>query len=707
MKYPVGVRILSYLAFLLPCLFVFLEVAVADAGHGSEQQGRQKTDKSFREGEILVKFSSDVKPSETTKVHNKYGSKRMGNLRQGHLERVFIAPGLTVEDAVSFYNAEPAVEYAEPNYTVSINALPDDPDFPSLWNLDDTGQWNGVVKADIGTAKAWDITTGSRDVVVAIVDSGVDYNHSDLAANIWENTAEKNGIPGFDDDGNGYIDDIHGIDTFNHDSDPFDDNGHGTHVAGTVGAVGNNGIGIAGVNWNVQIMPCKFIGASGKGDIAGAVECLDYISMMKDMGVNVVATNNSWGELPKAPQSLYDAIYGQMDILFVAAAGNLASRDLAIYPSGYYLPNVISVAATDWEDRMAGFSNYGKRTVHVGAPGNPIYSTFRNNTYSWLFGTSMAAPHVTGLAALIRSYYAEADWRATKNLIFAGGDDTPAMLGKTVSGKRINAYGSLVCEDEPVFSVLKFPADNSSDRIGEPQTLAALSINCAEAVGPVSVDGTGGVSVELFDDGIPPDIEAGDGIFSAEWVPESKFADLVFASPTGEETIEAALPAIFTDALSGAVMGEYYEAVVEVQGGTGPYTWAIASGSLPEGLELLSDSGRIVGTPLSAGSEFTLLVTDSRLGQATETFFLNVNTIEILEAIYLRNDKTLEVVAGSLYGPDAYLGIEGYGPMTFDEAKQVWKVEVPDLKKWELPESVTVYGPEGIMTALVDDKWSK
>ena len=217
------------------------------------------------------------------------------------------------------------VAYAEPNYLLYSTTTPNDPNFGDLWGLHNTGQAGGTAGADIHAPEAWDITTGSANVVVAVIDTGVDYNHPDLAANMFRNTADCN-ANGVDDDGNGYIDDCYGIDTANNDSDPMDDNNHGTHVSGTIGAVGNNSVGVVGVNWNVRIMPCKFLDASGSGSTSGAIDCLNYVAIMKDRGVNIVATSNSWGG-GGFSQALYDAIDAQRQrgILFIAAAGNSAA----------------------------------------------------------------------------------------------------------------------------------------------------------------------------------------------------------------------------------------------------------------------------------------------------------------------------------------------------------------------------------------------
>ena len=238
---------------------------------------------------------------------------------------------------------------------------------------------------------------------MAVIDSGIDYTHEDLAANMWQNPGE---VPGnsIDDDGNGYIDDVPGIDTFNGDSDPIDDNDHGTHVAGIVGAVGDNNIGVVGVNWQVQMMALKFLDSGGVGSVEDAIEALDYVIDMKvNHGINVKITNNSWGG-GAFSQALYDTVAAarDADILFIAAAGN-ANQDndeSPHYPSSFDLSNVIAVSASDHNDAKASFSQWGSVSVDVAAPGADILSTTRSNTYSTFSGTSMATPHESGLAAV-------------------------------------------------------------------------------------------------------------------------------------------------------------------------------------------------------------------------------------------------------------------------------------------------------------------
>jgi len=356
--------------------------------------------------------------------------------------------GADVLQTVQQLAGQPGIAYAEPNYVLSIAATPNDPRFGELWGLHNTGQSGGKADADIDAPEAWDLSTGSSTVVVGVIDTGVDYTHPDLAANIWTNPGETPG-DGIDNDGNGFVDDYYGWDFYNNDNDPFDDNGHGTHVAGTIGAVGNNGTGVVGVNWNVQIMPIKFLGAGGSGSTSAAVQAVNYATLMRNRGVNVVLTNNSWGG-GSFSQALYDAIAasGQANMLFVAAAGN-ANSNSPMYPAGYDLPNIISVAATDQSDAKASFSNYGADWVDLGAPGVGILSTTPSNTYSVKDGTSMAAPHVSGVAALAWSMNPQATYETIRDAIFTGVDKIPALdaaQGSTTpvaTGGRLNAYNTL------------------------------------------------------------------------------------------------------------------------------------------------------------------------------------------------------------------------------------------------------------------------
>jgi subtilisin family serine protease len=495
---------------------------------------------------ILVRFMTTAPPWARAQAHAMTGASvhRSFTLVEG-LQVVRVPRGMTVKDAIERYQRDPAVLYAEPNWIVSHQAAPNDPRFGEMWGLNNTGQSGGQAGADIDAVEAWNLTTGSRSVVVAVIDSGVDWNHPDLAGNMFRNTRDCNSN-GIDDDGNGQIDDCVGIDTANNDSNPADDNNHGTHVAGTIGAVGANGVGVTGVNWTVSVMACKFLTATGNGSTGDAIECMEYIKLMKDRGVDVVASNNSWGG-GGFSQSLFDAIdaHLQRGILFIAAAGNNSSNNDAtpFYPAGYFLPNVISVAATTRTDALASFSNFGRQTVALGAPGASILSTTPNNTYAVFSGTSMATPHVSGVAALLKAHDPTRDWRAIKNLILAGGDTIPA-LANTVTQKRLNARGALACSNAPVFSRLLPIGASVTGAVGTAVDLAALNINCASPNGNVVVAvEPGGQTVTLVDDGLGADRAAGDGIYSGRWVPTA-VGSYTITFPGG-------------DAITAQVLGDY------------------------------------------------------------------------------------------------------------------------------------------------------
>jgi subtilase family serine protease len=440
------------------------------------------------------------------------------------LHRVTLPPGVQVKDAVRSYLDDPAVLYAEPNYIVRAHVIPNDPRFGEQWGLQNTGQMGGTPGADINAPGAWDLTTGSSSVVVVIIDSGVDYTHPDLMPNMRRATADCN-TNGIDDDGNGFADDCYGINTIYGGSDPMDDHFHGTHSAGTIGAVGNNAAGMAGLNWSIGMKACKFLDANGLGTIAGAVACLDYVKSLHDSGVPILATNNSWGGAPYS-QALYDAIdaHRQRGILFIASAGNDARDARIFYPAALSveLSNVITVAATTQFDQLASFSNFGRFVVDLGAPGTSILSTAPGGGYALRNGTSMATPHVTGVAALLKAQDPSRDWRAIRNLLLAGGDDNTALGGITVTGKRLDARGSLTCANSVLLRRLRPFDDTAFLTLGESLDLAALHINCANPNGDVTVTvSPGGDTVVLKDDGIGEDLDAGDGVYTALWMPQT------------------------------------------------------------------------------------------------------------------------------------------------------------------------------------------
>src|SRR5438046_5277798 len=424
-------RVASIRIALICTLIMFFAAGVKNS---SGQAPGPSLISKYVSDQLLVRFAPGVPASARAAAHAASGAAVVKGFEtlEG-LELVKLPQRLKVEEAIRRYRQIPTVLDEDATYIVHALGVPNDPQSGPLWGL------NNSSDADIDGPEAWGITTGSSNVVVGVIDTGIDYNHEHLSANMYSNTAHCNNN-GIDDDGNGFIDDCYGVDFANNDSDPMDDDQHGTHVSGTIGAVGNNGIGVAGVNWNVKLMACKFLNAGGSGSTDGAVSCLNYLSMMKDRGVNIVATNNSWGG-GEFSQALYDAIdaHRQRGILFMAAAGNSAldNDTVSFYPANYYLPNIIAVAATTSTDARASFSNFGRRTVHLGAPGDQILSTTPNKTYGTLSGTSMGTPYLTGVAALLKAQDGTRDWRAIRNLILAGGDNKSSLSNK-VTQNRLN-----------------------------------------------------------------------------------------------------------------------------------------------------------------------------------------------------------------------------------------------------------------------------
>lgn len=522
----------SWVLILLGCLSILAPVGVR--AQTFPQKSAVQASK-YMQDRILVRFRPATSAAEMQAAHTAVGFRVLSDFSAvDRLQMIQLAPGTNVHDAIRMYRNNPSVLYAEPDYIVQVTGAPNDPFFSTQWNMQNTGQTGGTVGADIHATQAWNITTGSAGVVVAVLDTGVDYNHPDLGQNIWSapngfTTSSINGIPVQCAAG------AHGLNVIDNSCDPFDDNGHGTHVSGIIGAVGNNGTGVAGVNWNVQILPCKFIAANGFGDISHAIACLSFVKQLKESGLNIVVSNNSWGG-GEVSQSLQDAIAAQMadGILFVAAAGNdFSDNDLfPFFPANIFLPNVISVAASTRTDDIVSFSNLGRHTVHLAAPGNEILSTTPFNTYSIFSGTSMAAPHVAGVAALLKAQDPTRDWRAIKNLILAGGDSLPTMA-PTITQKRLNAFGAMTCTNSAVQKRLLPIPDTIAASVGSAVVLSFLNINCAQPGGNVSVTITpGNQTVSLVDDGIGNDQATDDGIYTGQFNPTA-LGNYVLQFPDG------------------------------------------------------------------------------------------------------------------------------------------------------------------------------
>lgn len=348
--------------------------------------------------------------------------------------------------AIEALKQHPDVKAIEANRTFKLLAQPNDPNFAAQY-----------FHQRLKTPDAWELSTGSKKVVVGVIDSGVNYLHPDLADNMWTNPGEA-GLDEMgrdkasnqvDDDGNGFVDDVHGWDFIDNDNDPMDDHGHGSHCAGVIGAKGNNAAGVTGINWDVSIAALKFIdGLTGEGDVAGAALALEYALAM---GMDI--SNNSYGGVveslpgPDEEDIMRDAIAAAAakGHLFVAAAGNEAMDNdvLPSIPASYRLPNIISVAATNSSDNLAFFSNFGAQSVHIGAPGVSILSTVLGTGYKRFDGTSMASPMVAGAAALLKAQYPEMDAVELKARLLESSDPLPALDGMTITGGRLNVSKAL------------------------------------------------------------------------------------------------------------------------------------------------------------------------------------------------------------------------------------------------------------------------
>jgi subtilisin family serine protease len=443
-------------------------------------------------GEILVGFRDGVSAAEQNKVLAQVGAREKRKFQRIHGALLELKPE-KVERALEQLQSDERVRYAERNALIHLDALPNDPFFSRLWGLNNTGQTvqglTGLPDADIDAPEAWNVTTGSNAVTVAVIDTGIDGSHPDLSSQMWINAGESCSgcrTDGIDNDGNGYVDDWRGWDWVNHDNNPADDHGHGTHVAGTIGAAGNNGIGVTGVNWQARLMPLKFLSSAGSGTTADAVGAVLYAA---DKRADVM--NNSWGG-DTYSQALADAIAVADDrgSLFVAASGNSSNDNDAApdYPSSYDNPNVISVAATEHRDGLAWFSNIGRATVDLGAPGLNVYSTWPGGSYQFLTGTSMAAPHVSGAAALVKAAFPNASDLGIKSLLLSSVDPNASLAGRTSTGGRLNVGTAVTCNATPKV-LFDAPGAGFNVDVGTPIAIAAIASNCADPSG-IQLSGT-------------------------------------------------------------------------------------------------------------------------------------------------------------------------------------------------------------------------
>lgn len=416
-------------------------------------------------GEVLVKFKASMGAS-LGPIKGKHLASLVAGLPaeaqaalqdvQGTALRAFprirmlqvkIPADLPVPQAVATLNANGAVENAEPNHMIFTSQVaPNDGSFPLQWALNNTGQTGGVLNADISAPEAWTVQRDGSATIVAVIDTGVDYNHPDLIPSMWKNFRDiKNN--GVDEDQNGWVDDFYGIDAFHNTGKPWDDNGHGTHVAGIIGAAGNNTAGVCGVTWKTRIMSLKFLDNTGSGSVADAITCIKYaLSIKTREGYPRMVINASW-TVPEFSQALFDAINTARTagVLFVTAAGNAgANNDVTpVYPANFALDNIVSVGASTNKDLRPSWSNYGFNTVHLFAPGSSILSTYKKN-YALLSGTSMSCAHVSGAAALVWTKNPALLWNSVKALILNGVDLKNSFFQRCKTGGRLNLQKPVV-----------------------------------------------------------------------------------------------------------------------------------------------------------------------------------------------------------------------------------------------------------------------
>lgn len=447
---------------LIFCSLWFLSAGISTAGQRVARQGPsalqyQKSidcslpmdqTQEYVPGELIIKWRSSANGELIKAARKQTPHKVLRRFPLTGAQHWRLGSGMTVEQALNLLRLPPfasEIEYAQPNYIYTVDAIPDDPLRGEQWAFHNVGQTNGNPDADVDALEAWQVERGSESVVVAVIDSGIDYTHEDLAANIWTNPGE---IPdnGVDDDGNGYVDDIHGWDFVNNDNDPMDDYDHGTPVAGIIGAVGNNGEGVAGVCWKVSLMPLKAINDRGSGSDATYIAAIVYAAQK-----GVIITNSSWGRESRYSKALEQAIASSGG-LFVTSAGN-SSTSQKHYPAAYSLSNIISVAATCICDNLACFSNWSPTWVDLAAPGVDVLTTQIQGGYRLFSGTSASAPFVSGTAALLLAQNPGQSVAQLKSRIMATVDILPSLAGTSVAGGRLNIRQAVGAGELPQDSI--------------------------------------------------------------------------------------------------------------------------------------------------------------------------------------------------------------------------------------------------------------
>lgn len=575
------------------------------------------------------------------------------------MRRVNLNSTADLAAALIAFKQDPNVSFVEPDYRVSLQDIPDDPSFGTTWGLNNEGQTGGADDADIDAPEAWEVEKGSSSTIVAVIDTGVDYTHPDLAANIWTNPGEIPGN-GKDDDKNGYIDDVHGYDFVNRDGDPMDDHFHGTHVAGTIGAVGDNGIGVAGVNWNVSIMALKFLDATGGGYESDAISALNYA-----VANGATISNNSWGGLGYSAAfetALKNA--AAKGHIFVAAAGNDGwNNDLdAFYPAGYNVPNVVSVAATDHNDQLAWFSNYGVKSVDLAAPGVDIYSTFPTRVtqamrddgfgpnYGSISGTSMATPHVAGVMALVHSQNPTFTYQQIIDRVL-GTVDIVDGATKTITGGRLNAASA----------VGNAPADTTGPRVLaiDPSTVVGtidhVRIRFSEGIDATTISLDDVISLTGPDGSITPTalvpVSGNNRQFDVEFDAQSTLGDYTLVLGVNIKDLSGNSIDQDRDGLGGEETDDSYTGTFTISDQLNFY-----SGDIPKHIDVLDFLfGQPVESTITVGPNINI----SDLNVKFDIYFPNTSDLKI----YLRSPTGTEVTIVDLYEATG----DGFNNTIFDD----------------------------------------
>ncbi|MFM8570109.1 MAG: S8 family serine peptidase [Pirellula sp.] len=670
----------------------------------------------FMEGELLVQYGSENERS-LLEITESQGAEVLFNLRpQGmdaaSIARVKLPEGRDLEAALAAYERMPGVISVEYNQRVSKNAQANDPYYldGSHWGLYSSDTPNNVGAGlstnafGSGAEVAWDREKiGSGNVVVGILDEGVDINHEDLRQNIWSNPGE---IPndGLDNDSNGYIDDVNGWDFLNRDNsvyDSVDGDDHGTHVAGSIGAVGGNGIGVAGINWNVKILPAKFLGPGG-GNIADAVLAIDYMTNLRlNRGVNIVAVNNSWGGGGYS-SALHAAIIraANAGILFVAAAGNsYVDNDVYMtYPASYSTlqsasgqpaasyDSVISVAALTSSGDMAGYSNWGANTVDIAAPGTAIVSTLPGNTYGWMSGTSMAAPHVTGSIALMSSIFPNESAPSLRETILGSAIPTPSTQGKMTTGGRLSIadamnYMSLPTVSISPNSILEGATGQSSwisfnvtlsSPVSEAfsvqyitfDTSATSGIDYGASSGAITFnpgDTNKLISVQVFGDNVAEGIETFLVELGSLTTRAVRFGlDVAVGTITDDD--QTGLVVSDTVVFENAGSARFSVSLMNPSNSTVTVRFATANGTARAGksADYLATSGTLTFAPGETVKTVNVTINNDKMAESNETFFLNLSnatgtTIQDAQGLgVIQDDDSTTTKALSVfdYSPD-------------------------------------------------------